>query len=166
MSLTSVDFPEPETPVMDTKPTTQNAAISFEVANGDTRFLGDLYQDLSEKARKKYALLQTPVFVEEFILDRTLTPAIETFGLEKVRLIDPLEIRLKRRRSNAKICLADHALRASWLQEIVSLDPQRLSQVTDGPASTFRASCRAKCFALDARVNRTGALRARVQERF
>ena len=50
----------------------------------DTRFLGDLYQDLSEAARKKYALLQTPVFVEEFILDRTLDPAIEEFGLSKV----------------------------------------------------------------------------------
>ena len=49
----------------------------------DTRFLGDLYQDLSEEARKKYALLQTPVFVEEFILDRTLDPAIEEFGLAK-----------------------------------------------------------------------------------
>jgi hypothetical protein len=55
----------------------------------DTRFLGDLYQDLSEAARKKYALLQTPVFVEEFILARTLEPAVETFGLDKVRLIDP-----------------------------------------------------------------------------
>lgn len=61
---------------------------SFEVTNGDTRFLGDLYQDLSEKARKKYALLQTPVFVEEFILDRTLTPALDEFGLDKVRMID------------------------------------------------------------------------------
>jgi len=48
----------------------------------DTRFLGDLYQDLSEAARKKYALLQTPEFVEEFILDRTLDPAIEEFGLQ------------------------------------------------------------------------------------
>jgi hypothetical protein len=47
----------------------------------DTRFLGDLYQDLSEAARKKYALLQTPVFVEEFILDRTLEKAIQEFGL-------------------------------------------------------------------------------------
>jgi hypothetical protein len=37
----------------------------------NTRFLGDVYQDLSETARKKYALLQTPEFVEEFILDRT-----------------------------------------------------------------------------------------------
>jgi hypothetical protein len=54
-----------------------------------TRFLGDLYQDLSEKARKKYALLQTPEFVERFILDRTLTPAIEEFGFATVRLIDP-----------------------------------------------------------------------------
>jgi hypothetical protein len=60
-----------------------------ETASFDTRFLGDLYQDLSEAARKKYALLQTPVFVEEFILERTLEPAIETFGLDKVRMIDP-----------------------------------------------------------------------------
>lgn len=55
----------------------------------DTRFLGDLYQDLSEAVRKRYALLQTPGFVEEFILDYTLMPAIETFGLEGLRLIDP-----------------------------------------------------------------------------
>jgi hypothetical protein len=55
----------------------------------NTRFLGDLYQDLSEDARKRYALLQTPEFVEEFILDRTLEPAIAEFGLREVRLIDP-----------------------------------------------------------------------------
>ena len=55
----------------------------------DTRFLGDLYQDLSDDARKRYALLQTPAFVERFILDRTLTPAVETFGFRAVRLIDP-----------------------------------------------------------------------------
>jgi hypothetical protein len=55
----------------------------------DTRFLGDLYQDLSEAARKQFALLQTPAFVAEFILDRTLEPAIETFGYEHVRMIDP-----------------------------------------------------------------------------
>ncbi|MEU1435336.1 BREX-2 system adenine-specific DNA-methyltransferase PglX [Streptomyces sp. NPDC005786] len=48
----------------------------------DTRFLGDLYQDLSEHARKTYALLQTPEFVEEFILDLTLEPAVEEFGLD------------------------------------------------------------------------------------
>jgi len=55
----------------------------------DTRFLGDLYQDLSEAARKKYALLQTPIFVEEFILDRTLEPAIKEFGLKDLKMIDP-----------------------------------------------------------------------------
>jgi hypothetical protein len=55
----------------------------------DTRFLGDLYQDLSESAKKQYALLQTPEFVESFLLDRTLEPAIDEFGLEQVRLIDP-----------------------------------------------------------------------------
>jgi hypothetical protein len=53
----------------------------FSDPNWDTRFLGDLYQDLSEAARKKFALLQTPDFVEEFILDRTLEPAIKEFGL-------------------------------------------------------------------------------------
>lgn len=55
----------------------------------DTRFLGDLYQDLSEAARKRYALLQTPEFVESFLLDRTLEPALEEFGLERTRLLDP-----------------------------------------------------------------------------
>jgi hypothetical protein len=54
-----------------------------------TRFLGDLYQDLSAAARKQYALLQTPEFVESFILDRTLEPAVEEFGLEGFRMIDP-----------------------------------------------------------------------------
>ncbi len=55
----------------------------------NTRFLGDLYQDLSEATRKRYALLQTPEFVEEFILDRTLTPAIHEFGYRTASLIDP-----------------------------------------------------------------------------
>ncbi|MCA1676052.1 MAG: hypothetical protein LC799_29055, partial [Actinobacteria bacterium] len=55
----------------------------------DTRFLGDLYQDLSETARDRFALLQTPEFVEEFILDLTLTPATEEFGLDGLRVIDP-----------------------------------------------------------------------------
>ena len=55
----------------------------------DTRFLGDLYQELSESARKRYALLQTPEFVVEFILDYTLKPALEEFGLDGFQLIDP-----------------------------------------------------------------------------
>jgi N-6 DNA Methylase len=64
-------------------------APTFRFGGDDTRFLGDLYQDLSEDVRKRYALLQTPRFVESFILDRTLEPAIERFGLDDTNLIDP-----------------------------------------------------------------------------
>ncbi|MFH9769303.1 BREX-2 system adenine-specific DNA-methyltransferase PglX [Streptomyces microflavus] len=57
----------------------------------DTRFLGDLYQDLSEAARKTYALLQTPEFVEEFILDRTMSPVVREMGgrFGELKMIDP-----------------------------------------------------------------------------
>ncbi|MDA0169810.1 BREX-2 system adenine-specific DNA-methyltransferase PglX [Solirubrobacter taibaiensis] len=70
-------------------PDTGELSHDFTDPDLDTRFLGDLYQDLSEAAKKRYALLQTPDFVEAFILDRTLTPALAEFGLEEVRLIDP-----------------------------------------------------------------------------
>jgi hypothetical protein len=70
-------------------PNSGNLVHDFTDPEWNTRFLGDLYQDLSEAARKRYALLQTPVFVEEFILDRTLTPAIREFGFPTVRCIDP-----------------------------------------------------------------------------
>jgi hypothetical protein len=55
----------------------------------DTRFLGSLYQDLDAVVRDKYALFQTPKFVEEFILDRTLDKAIAKFGYDVVKVIDP-----------------------------------------------------------------------------
>jgi hypothetical protein len=70
-------------------PATGELNHDFTDSEWNTRFLGDLYQDLSENIRKQYALLQTPDFIEEFILDRTLTPAIEEFGFQEVRLIDP-----------------------------------------------------------------------------
>jgi hypothetical protein len=70
-------------------PNTGALLHDFTDASLNTRFLGDLYQDLSEATRKRYALLQTPEFVEEFILDRTLTPAIREFGYREVRMIDP-----------------------------------------------------------------------------
>ena len=62
----------------------------------DSRFLGDLYQDLDADIRKRFALLQTPRFVESFILDRTLTPALVEFDPatlrargETFRIVDP-----------------------------------------------------------------------------
>lgn len=70
-------------------PDTGDLVHNFEDEGHQTRFLGDLYQNLSESARKRYALCQTPGFVIDFILDRTLTPALDTFGLEVLRLIDP-----------------------------------------------------------------------------
>jgi hypothetical protein len=79
-----------------------DGSVVYSFKDWDTRFLGDLYQDLSEYAKKTYALLQTPVFVEDFILKYTLDPAIEEFGLTPkppyglrddaphvLRLIDP-----------------------------------------------------------------------------
>ena len=70
-------------------PETGEIIHDFADANWDTRFLGDLYQDLSIAVQKKYALLQTPEFVESFILDYTLEKAENTFGLKGLRMIDP-----------------------------------------------------------------------------
>lgn len=46
-----------------------------------------------------------------------------------IRLVQPLELRLKRRKGRPKICLCDHALRASWLEEVIpiTLDDLRAS---------------------------------------
>ncbi|MCB9876206.1 MAG: ATP-binding protein [Planctomycetes bacterium] len=49
-------------------------------------------------------------------------------GTLLLKLIRPLELRLKKQKSPAKICVCDHALRASWLQELIPLDPEALSQ--------------------------------------
>lgn len=46
-----------------------------------------------------------------------------------LRLVEPLEIRLKKKASSAKICLTDHALRASWLHEEVPLVPEGLADM-------------------------------------
>jgi predicted AAA+ superfamily ATPase len=45
-----------------------------------------------------------------------------------VKLVRPLELRLKKVRGPAKLCFVDHGLRQSWLEEIVPLDPDRLEQ--------------------------------------
>ncbi|MEZ0491829.1 ATP-binding protein [Kineococcus sp. TBRC 1896] len=44
-----------------------------------------------------------------------------------VRQVPALEIRLKKQRSSARLCLCDHGVRAAWLQEEVPLDPVRLA---------------------------------------
>ena len=69
----------------------EDGRLVYDFTDGSlsTRFLGDLYQDLSAYAKATFALLQTPVFVEEFILDRTLEPALDDRPLEGFRMIDP-----------------------------------------------------------------------------
>ncbi len=47
-------------------------------------------------------------------------------GTLLIRLIEPLELRLKKRRGAHKICLCDHALRAAWLEEVIPLAPEDL----------------------------------------
>lgn len=49
-------------------------------------------------------------------------------GTLLLRLIEPLELRLKKKKGAPKLCLCDHALRASWLQEVIPLDAAALEK--------------------------------------
>jgi hypothetical protein len=62
---------------------------SFAEERFEGELMGDLYQELDPVVKDRFALCQTPDFVRAFILDRTLMPAIETFGADEVRLLDP-----------------------------------------------------------------------------
>jgi len=88
----------------------------------DTHFLGDLYQDLSGSARERYALLQTPVFVEDFILSLTLDPAMAEFGLSGLRVIDPTC------GSGHFLLGAFDRLVAAWREQAPALDPTTLAR--------------------------------------
>jgi len=55
----------------------------------DSQWIGDLHQLLDAWAVKEHAFCQTPKFVADFILDRTLTPAVAEFGLDGLRVLDP-----------------------------------------------------------------------------
>jgi hypothetical protein len=65
------------------------AAWSFAEERFEGELMGDLYQELDPVVKDRFALCQTPDFVRAFILDRTLTPAMETFGADVVRVLDP-----------------------------------------------------------------------------
>ena len=45
-----------------------------------------------------------------------------------IRLVQPLELRLKKKKGRPKICLCDHSLRASWLQEAIPINPGELQR--------------------------------------
>lgn len=48
-----------------------------------------------------------------------------------LRLVRPLELRLKKTRGPHKLCIVDHGLRASWLEEQIPLDPVRLESAIE-----------------------------------
>jgi len=54
-----------------------------------TRFIGDLYQELDAEIRDRYALLQTPHFISQFILEHTLLKRFEEKDFREVTLLDP-----------------------------------------------------------------------------
>ena len=102
----------------------------------DTRFLGDLYQDLSQAARKRYALLQTPEFVEEFILNLTLDESLKEYGLAETSLIDPTC------GSGHFLLGAFRRLHARWVREAPAMDRRErvqkaLDQVTGVDINPF-----------------------------
>lgn len=55
----------------------------------DTRFIGDIYQHIDDEARDYYALVQTPEFISQFLLEHTLLKRFEEKDFEEVTLIDP-----------------------------------------------------------------------------
>ncbi|QEN12604.1 BREX-2 system adenine-specific DNA-methyltransferase PglX [Mycolicibacterium sp. ELW1] len=93
---------------------------AFAFHDMDTRFLGDVYQDLSEHAKKTYALLQTPEFVEEFILDQTMEPALADRPLEGFTIIDPTC------GSGHFLLGAFHRLHERWQRHAPALGPREL----------------------------------------
>ncbi|MBL8677955.1 MAG: BREX-2 system adenine-specific DNA-methyltransferase PglX [Myxococcales bacterium] len=114
---------------------TTEDALRWRFESDDTRILGDLYQELSESVRERYALLQTPDFVEKFILSYTLSPAMEQWGVDGLRVLDPTcgsghfllgafeAIRSERRRRFPSESPRESALRALACVYGVDLNP-------------------------------------------
>lgn len=94
----------------------RDAALLEEVFRMSCRYIGQSPAAL-EFARQAQRTLNANVGSER--IRHYLRFLGETLLL---RLVPPLEIRLTKKKGNAKICLADHGLRASWLQEIVPID--------------------------------------------
>jgi hypothetical protein len=73
---------------------TDAPSLAYDVADGPESIsgwlIGDLLQHITDERRKGLALAQTPWWVADFILDRTMIPACQEFRHERlVRTIDP-----------------------------------------------------------------------------
>jgi predicted AAA+ superfamily ATPase len=93
----------------------RDAALLEEVFRLVCRYAGQspAIHTLADEARKTFGANLGDQRVRQYV--RFLADAL------LIRAIEPLEIRLKRKRGSPKLCLVDHALRASWLQEVVPL---------------------------------------------
>lgn len=126
-------------------PDTDELVYSFADESFDSRFLGDLYQDLDPVVKQRFALLQTPDFVLEFILDETLTPAIATFGIDVVRVLDPA-------------CGSGHFLLAAFRRLV---DGMR-AEYPDMPMRTVVRDCLERVVGIDLNDYACGLARARL----
>ena len=73
-------------------PVGTRSRVNLASENLDTSFLGALYQDISETSRRTHALLATPGFVCDLLLDRVLEPALDEtdpLSLDGFRFLDP-----------------------------------------------------------------------------
>lgn len=68
---------------------TAGVDVADQPGRPDGYALGNLYQALSVESRKGRALCQTPRFVTELLLDCTIPHAIDEWGLNALRMIDP-----------------------------------------------------------------------------
>jgi predicted AAA+ superfamily ATPase len=98
----------------------RDASLLEEVFRLACRYVGQApaVRTLAEEARRVFGANLGDQRVRQYV--RFLSDAL------LIRAIEPLEIRLKRSRGSPKLCLVDHALRASWLQEVVPLTEHEL----------------------------------------
>ncbi|RKR92826.1 hypothetical protein BDK92_7308 [Micromonospora pisi] len=69
-------------------------SLAYEVIDGPPSIsgwiIGDLLQAVTDDRRKEHALAQTPWWVADFILDRTMVPACVAFRADRlIRTVDP-----------------------------------------------------------------------------
>lgn len=100
----------------------RDASLLEEVFRLVCRYIGQTppIHTLADEARRIFGANLGDERVRQYV--RFLADAL------LVRAIEPLEIRLKRKRGSPKLCLVDHALRASWLAEVVPITVDELAR--------------------------------------
>jgi hypothetical protein len=124
---------------------TSELIFRFDGEHFDGRLMGDLYQDLDPVVKERYALLQTPDFVLDLILNETLTPAIAEWGVEKVRVLDPA-------------CGSGHFLLAAFKRLVTGMH----EKYPERPVPDVVADCLGRVVGIDLNDYACGLARARL----